>query len=283
MKKILQILLFILPVSLFGQGLEAGLLAGFSNYAGDMTPSFSRVVGGTQAAFGAFVRYNINNSFTAKFHGLYAGVAGDDAKTSDEVLQDRNLHFKSSIIEFGLTGEFNILGYTPYALSSPFSPYLFLGINVFHYNPKAEYDGEWVALQPLGTEGQGTDAFPERKQYKRLAINIPMGIGVKYAINDLWNVGFEMGARKLFTDYIDDVSLSYVDAATLTAANGELAANLSNRSGLEKTSEDLRGTSVLPKSDWYFVTMITISYNFLDNGLVGSRHRNRRKSGCPSY
>lgn len=283
MKKLIILLAFALPASMFGQGLEAGLLAGFSNYAGDMTPGFTRVMGGTQAAFGAFARYGINNSFTAKFHGLYAGVSGNDAKTSDAVLQERNLHFKSTIIEFGLTAEFNLLGFTPYALSSPFSPYLFLGVGVFHYNPKAEYQDEWVALQPLGTEGQGTSTFPERKKYGKLALNIPMGIGVKYAINDMWNIGLECGARKLFTDYIDDVSLSYPNADVLLAESGEVAAALSNRSGLAKTTEDLRGTSVLPKSDWYFITVLTISYNFLDNGLVGSRHRNRRKSGCPTY
>ena len=36
----------------------------------------------------------------------------------------------------------------------------------------------------------------------------------------------------------------------------------------------------LAELDWYFILGITATYNFLDNGLMGSRGRSRRKAGC---
>jgi len=87
------------------------------------------------------------------------------------------------------------------------SAYGFLGIGVFHFNPKAKLDGQWYQLQPLGTEGQGQVA--SRSKYKRTQLCVPLGLGAKYAIDRQISVGLELGLRYTFTDYIDDVSKSY--------------------------------------------------------------------------
>ena len=129
----------------------------------------------------------------------------------------RNLSFRSGIIEFSGQVEFNFLRYEPRRKRYRFSPYVFLGIGGFYYNPKAKVDDDfdpdtkdvWVALRPLGTEGQGSAEYPDRPLYSQIAISFPMGFGIKYAINRYWNLGFELGHRPTNTDYIDDASTLY--------------------------------------------------------------------------
>lgn len=275
-----------LPIVASAQHLEAGILLGGANYIGDLSNNSSNLyLKETKFAAGAFVRQNFNDLFAVKLGFNWARISGQDANVrNDAFIHDRNLSFRSSLLEFSLVGDWNILGYQPYALSRPFSPYIFAGIAGTKFNPKARYQGNWEELQPLGTEGQGMEGFDE--PYKRFAFAIPFGIGVKYALTDRINLGLELGARPTFTDYLDDVSGDYVSYPELLAGNGQLAANLGNRTGeLTENGEPVivetgtqRGDNA--KKDWYFIAGITVSYNFLDNGLMGGRKRGKRKAGC---
>ena len=282
MKRFIILLLAFGPFCLPAQHMELGVMAGISNYGGDLgAESFFKSFSQTHAAFGGFFRYNVNNYVAARLNVYYGNISGDDAKANTQEREDRNLSFKSSMLEFGLTGEFNILGYQPYNLERIFSPYLFAGVAVFRYNPKTFYDGRWVELQPLGTEGQGLSSQPDRDFYSLTELAVPFGIGAKYAINDHWNLGLELGYRLTFTDYLDDVSTTYVDVDELLTNRGELAVALSNRSNTPKAPGEGRGDP--SDNDFYFIGGFTISYNFLDNGLVGSRGRNKRKAGCQTF
>jgi hypothetical protein len=164
-------------------------------------------------------RYKLNPSFSVKGGVWYGWVYGDDAKTEDIHRNARNLSFRSPIVEASAHIEYNIIqekfghrydlrrirgkGNTP-------SLYVFTGVSGFWFNPKAKYtDGEWYALQPLGTEGQGI--VSTREPYSRISVSIPVGVGMNFLLDRNWGVGFEFGARYAFTDYIDDVSTTYVD------------------------------------------------------------------------
>lgn len=289
MKKILQTVLFLsLSVAAIGQHFEAGILLGGANYLGDLSNnSGSFYLKETKPAVGALVKYNFNDFFALRLGLNYAWVAGRDANVrNDDYVRQRNLSFRSNVLEFGLIGEVNIPGYQPYALSRPFSPYLFAGIAFFKFNPKTRYQGNWEELQPLGTEGQGMAQFPDKDPYKLASFSIPFGVGIKYALTDQLNLGLELGARPTFTDYLDDVSTTYVSYPELLAGNGALAAALGNRTGeLTGDGEPVvvetglqRGDET--KRDWYFILGVTATYNFLDNGLMGGRRRGRSKAGC---
>lgn len=287
MKKLLFFIGLCLPAQGFGQYLEAGLLLGGANYLGDLSNNSSRLyLKETRAAFGAFGRYNLNDYINFRLGANIAWIGGEDANVdNDEAIRQRNLSFRSRVLEGSLTVEWNILGYQPYALARTLSPYLFAGIAVTNFNPKARYQGRWVELQPLGTEGQGMEQFPDRKPYRLTELSVPFGIGVKYALSDKWNLGLEIGARRSFTDYLDDVSTTYVEFSELLAGNGELAAALGNRTGELTGGEPVSVPTGTPRgddnpADWYFIAGITVSYNFLDNGLMGSRRRMRSKAGC---
>ena len=275
-----SILLAVLAVSsLQAQFFEAGLMLGTSHYQGDLSSaSFRAIFNELHPAGGLFMRYNWNNYLSTKLSGTYGNLTGDDANLSG-AQAERNLSFSSSLIEVGLTMEFNILGFQPYALQRVFSPYVFAGGAVYRYNPKAFYEGDWYELQPLGTEGQGLEAYPERDFYELTTFAVPFGVGAKYAITDKWTLGLEIGSRLLFTDYLDDVSRTYVDLNQLRAARGDIAAALSDRrTDPDPTPGINRGNDTA--RDWYYIVGVTISYNFLDNGLVGGRRKNKGKRGC---
>ncbi len=268
---------------------EVGVALGVSTYQGDLAPdNIQGSFGNLHASFGGFYRYNFNNYFAAKLGINYGRLSSDDAKSEAEAKKRRNLSFRSDIIEFGLTAEFNVLGYQAYNYTRVFSPYVFVGIAGFKYNPKAFYDNQWIELQPLSTEGQGLAEYPEREEYKLIELSIPIGLGVKYALTDQWNIGLEAGFRKTFTDYIDDVSTTYVGRDVLVASRGELSANIANRTGEYLGTEPIdvqegtqRGNA--ENNDTYIIAQLFISFNISDNGLVGGRSKNRRKSGCPTF
>ncbi len=157
---------------------------------------------------------------------LRAEASFGQVSASDAVLQsvksttfgryETNLSFRSNISEFMLAAEIHPLfifidknneDWTPPMLS----PYLLAGIGFFHFNPQANYNGKWIDLQPLSTEGQGFAEYPDRKTYSLSQINIPVGIGVRYELNSVLNLRAEFVYRILNTDYLDDVSTNYIN------------------------------------------------------------------------
>ncbi|HLG38107.1 MAG TPA: hypothetical protein VI461_00515 [Chitinophagaceae bacterium] len=148
-------------------------------------------------------------------HGL---LEGDDAQAPNkggaEVDRlERNLSFKTSVLEGYLAAEiYPTYFFEQYdGLKGKFRPYGLAGIGIMKYNPKAELDGQWVALKPLRLEGQGMAEYPDRKEYSLVQKEIPIGIGFKYYLTEGMYVGLEVLHRQLFTDYIDDVSTGYID------------------------------------------------------------------------
>lgn len=171
----------------------------------------------------------------------------------------RNLHFTSRISELIICAEFYPLlmfGKESYPL---FSPYLLAGIGLFKFNPKAYFQGKWVDLQPLRTEGQGFDQYPDREVYSLVQKNFPVGMGVKYEISALLNARIEIIHRILMTDYLDDVSMQYIDPqyfySNLGGNNSRIAASLSDRShelqpGFFHREKEIRGNPT--NRDAYF-------------------------------
>jgi opacity protein-like surface antigen len=192
----------------------------------------------TRPALQAGYRFKASRYFGIRANLSYARLNGDDATTSEEARFYRNLSFKSPLIEFSA-----ILEYFPFSekmghlyrlkgakgsKNGYFSPYVFGGIGGIWFNPKAELDGTWHALQPLGTEGQYVPGSG-KEPYKKISLAVPVGVGVKYALNRQWSISFEVGMRKTFTDYIDDVSGNYWHNAEIQQHSGNVAAALADR------------------------------------------------------
>lgn len=245
--------------SQFNPTKEIGIIGGVSYYTGDLNEvhfNNSKIAGGIS------FRQNFDRRFSFKSCMIYSAISGDDRESSDQININRNLHFKTNIVELSGQIEFNFLSYETGNPLYNFSPFVFAGISLFNYNPKAESNaGEWIELQPLGTEGQGTTAFPNRKKYALTQLSFPFGGGIKFSLNESINVVLEYGLRKTFTDYIDDVSTTY--AGTPSEFN-PLTIELADRSlDGPKQAGEARGVST--NNDWYSFTGITLSFKLRNN------------------
>lgn len=184
-------------------------------------------------------RYRLNKRFASRTDFSFLMVGGDDRLTLDKFRHDRNLNFKSNIFELSTNIEVSLsfdrhgnryhIKKTMFRRYKAYSTYyyIFVGVGAFYFNPKGQYGGNWYALQPLSTEGEGLPGGP--KKYRRVSISIPIGIGCRFKLNKKWTLGFEYNFRKTFTDYIDDVSGTYYDPAKLLAAKGPIAVALADK------------------------------------------------------
>jgi hypothetical protein len=179
-------------------------------------------------AGGLVYRYAINPRWAIKFNAHYGSLRADD-KITNPKMKDRNLHFKSTLADIGGQLELNFFEYVTGSEQRRFAPFIFLGVSVFRFNPTAEFEGKWYELQPLGTEGQGTTRYPDKKPYALSSAAIPFGFGFKISLGQNTSLGIEWGLRKTFTDYLDDVSTTYADPSVLVAENSPLSMVLGNR------------------------------------------------------
>jgi len=168
--------------------------------------------------------YKLSEAWAARATIFYGRVYGNDSYTEEYHRHSRNLSFRSPIVELSATIDFSIVrekyGHR-YDLrrvkgqSNRPNFYIFTGVSAIYFNPKARYlDGTWYELQPLGTEGQGI--ISTREKYKRVTLAIPAGLGLNFIIDRNLGIGFEAGVRYTFTDYVDDVSNTYIDPALFT-------------------------------------------------------------------
>jgi hypothetical protein len=249
----------------------------------------------TKISKSIFISYHPSEWLAFRFTANHGVIAGDDAKAPNkggaEVDRlERNLSFKSSILEGSIAAEFYPTAFFEKydGLFGKLRPYGVIGIGVFKYNPKARLNNEWIPLHPLRLEGQGMVEHPDVKEYKLVQKQIPMGIGVKYFLKDNMYIGLEVLHRQLFSDYIDDVSTGYIDPnlfdAYLPASQAALAKTLYYRGtyvGPNTRPNDLqtyqRGD---PKdNDAFFSTLIRFGWRLNNDPNRGTRKQLR----CPVF
>lgn len=189
---------------------EFGVSVGAAHYFGDLNTRAR--VNRPKMAAGIFFRKNFGNYIAARLSANYARVGYSDIyNTDNEFMHRRNLSFNSNIWELSLQGDFNFFRFMPGEPGYNFTPYVTLGAGVFNYDPFAYLAGKKYNLRSLNTEGQGSSLYPDRKPYSPMAFSIPFGVGFKYSVNRKINIGFEVVHRFTTTDYLDDVSKTYVD------------------------------------------------------------------------
>ena len=209
---------------------------------------------------------------------LYTRVSGSDRYSRNAGNVDRNLSFTTNILEWNIRGEYQLFDLE----DRPWSPYAFLGLALFHYNPYAQDSlGRKTYLRPLSTEGEGIPGTGV-SNYSLIQLAIPFGVGVRLALSENIRVGLELGLRKTFTGYLDDVSGNYADFATLYNAKGQEAVNMAYRQDQLPThgnvSYPAAGTAqgAGKRDDWYYITALRISYR-----IGGTAYTTRKHLGCP--
>ena len=280
---------------------EVGLGLGPLVFLGDL--------GGARGLGKTFIK-DIDYPLIKLSKGLFVGVAptewlgfrlavntgmleGDDKlapnKGGDEVYRlERNLNFRTKLLEGYAAVEFypSVFLEQYDDLKGKLRPYGIIGLGVYHFNPQTQDNsGNWVALQPLHTEGQGFPEYPDRKNYKLTQMELPMGFGFKYYLKENMFIGLEVLHRKLFTDYVDDVSTDYIDPIYfdkyLSPANAALARQLNYRgtySSVTRPSDVVGAQRGDPKqNDAYFSTILRLGWRLRE--MSGAERQMR----CPLY
>lgn len=224
---------------------------GMTNYFGDLSPRSRRgssELKYTRTYFTGFYLQRIHPHITIRGALTWMRLRGDDYSVSkiskpnstEEGRFIRNLSFRNDVFEVSGVGVFELFPTDRGYLRRNFlNPYGVLGLSLFYHNPKAKTPvvagetSKWVALQPLGTEGQFTGIPGTPKPYRRIQLGIPLGVGIRYRLADKWDLSLEVCYRFVFTDYIDDVSTKFPDSVAyvkMLEQGNELGVKLSNRS-----------------------------------------------------
>lgn len=244
----------------------------------------------TKFIFGAYLTYQPNEWLGFRLALNRGTLDGDDANIKgkgglEEARKSRNSNVRTPITEGMLLVEFYptvFLEGDPSDVFGRLRPYVVGGIGMFHFNPKGTdpKTGEWVELRPLHTEGEGFAEFPGRKEYKLTAFNYNLGAGVKYFLSEKVNLSLELLHRTTNTDYLDDVSTTYVDPAIFYAhmplAQAQLAERMANKSGTvyaPYTPGMKRGTAT--NNDAYFSINVKLGFRL---GRGGNDYSSTR---CP--
>ncbi len=282
MKRIITSLLLLIPFFSQAQSHhEIGVFAGVSNYYGDLQDQWFPSYGYKPNA-GIIYKFFVHPRVGFRFGCNYSRLTAADSLSDIPVNKIRNLRFETGLFEVHGGIELNLLAVD--WNRAKVSPYIFGGIAMFYTNPYTDgMKGEKVFLRPLSTEGQGLPTYPDRKQYNLVNMSFPVGGGMKFFIGKTLMVCTEVGFRYTTTDYIDDVSRSYVNAKDLFDYRSQQAVDLSFR------SDELPGGEATPypnygfqrgdskRNDWYWFGGLSVSLYLDAFGNV----RDYWQSKCP--
>lgn len=239
---------------------EFGITLGVAHYFGDINTRAA--INRPKPAVGAFFRKQFGNYVGVRLSAHYAQLGYSDTYSKNEYQKIRNLSFNTNIWEVALQGDFNFFKFIPGDPDYAFTPYITLGVGVFTYDPYAYTNGEKEFLRPLGTEGQ-LIGYNGRKPYNTLALCIPLGVGIKYNLSEKINFSFEIAHRFTGTDYLDDVSTTYVGADKFTPLS--TAALLQDRSveinPLNPLGVEGRQRGWSKQRDQYIIAEVGLTYN----------------------
>lgn len=210
--KLIVYFYFVGITSLFAQKVELGLGFGATIYKGEVSPEFR--VRDSRPAINLFLRQNIDPVHTIRYTFLFANLKSSDVNNPSGLAPYRDARFSQTIFEVGGNWEYNFFNFREstktFKKLIAWTPYFSLGLGAFLYKPY---------------KNGGTP----------ISLIIPFGIGMKWAITKEWNIGCEAGARKTFTDKLDNVFTN--EAPVLQRA-------------------------ILNDQDWYFYYGFSISYTF---------------------
>jgi len=282
----LKILFAILmPMSGWSQNFFVSVFAGASNYSGDLQEK-RFTLQQAHPAGGVGLLYELTDKIMIHGEFDFGKISAADKYGKN---YKRNLSVYSHLYEFSLKGEYFILNPYDYAIS----PYVFLGVSIFDFAPYADDEhGTPVLLPEKSTEGQGF--IVGRNPYKLRQFAIPFGGGLQWTISHNSRLGLFLGFRKTFTDYIDDVSTTYVDETQLALEKGASAVAIAYRG-----DEIPNGAPYPPAGtqrgnakslDWYYFTGLSYRVRIFAKGKRrghtdedGRFNGRKGQLGCPRF
>ncbi len=145
------------------------------------------------------LRYKINQTFSTKFALIYGYGKTEDFDGSRN--EGRGFRSSTHIIETSAHLEYYFIKeekkYRTAAMFnrrgmlnnySTINAYIFGGFGLTKYWPKLEI------------EPRASDIYDLNSKF---TVSLPAGLGLKYVVSDKWIVGYEIGGRLTFTDFLD--------------------------------------------------------------------------------
>jgi len=267
MKRLLLAILSSLPMFAFAQKHhEIGIWAGAAAYKGDLQPKWIPDSKMIKPSAGIIYKYFFTPSIGIRASASFIQLTAADSLSEVVANQRRNLSFANRVVELQGGFEINLL---PIDIEKfKFTPYIFGGVAATYGNPYTrDIMGDKFYLRNMATEGQGLPGYPDRQLYPLVNAAFPFGGGIKAFIGKTVLLTAEVGLRYSSSDYLDDVSRSYVNLDTLRAYKGQKAADLAYR-GNEKYNWDgnypnytfQRGD--YKKNDWYWTVGLSATIYF---------------------
>lgn len=226
----------------------------------------------SRPTFSFHYRYFLLKTVAVRGNLIYGYVAGKDKYSSKDAeaginRYNRGLKFRSPIIELSAQGEWyfyeqvrkghvHSLRGVKGMKNIDIAGFLFAGIGGFYFNPRNEVDGKWYSLRKIGTEGQGY--YESRPKYSPFQVCIPFGIGLKHNFDKTLSIELAYGFRKTFTDYIDDVSKTYVDPKIFDQEYKKKLANPAPNEIPQTNPGQIRGNP--NNDDAYMFALVTVHY-----------------------
>ncbi len=263
---------------------EAGFTIGGSNLLSDLGGTMGKGATflkdnnfpATRIAAGAFITYHPVNYLGFRLSGNYGKYYADDALIKgrggyEEARIARNTNVRNNIMDVNVMAIFYPTAVFIRAgedMTGSFQPFASAGVGYYTHNPQGQdpLTGNWVDLKPLRTEGQGI--IPGRDEYQLSGICIPLGLGFKYYLSQKFTLSGEVIYRKTFTDYLDDVSTTFVDPSiyngVFSGSQLALAQRMSNKSmtqhGTQYAPGSKRGTAT--NNDAFYTIGLTFGWRF---------------------
>lgn len=161
---------------------EIGFGLGGTSYSGDISRGY-RILK-SKPAGNFFIRQNFNDHLSMRFGAMLGKVAASDADPIDPFSVARGASFDITIVEFSMMLEYHFLNFKTNSPLERWSPYFTGGLALFAMSGHTNKPRPYSNFQPA----------------------VPIGFGIKYTLNPKWMLGVEWNARKLFFDYLDNVS-----------------------------------------------------------------------------
>lgn len=252
---------------------EAGFTGGVANYLGDIGGknqngrTFISDLQLKQTSFcaGGYAKYALSPCISLRVDMQYGRLRGADSLSSNPGRNQRNLSFRNDIKELGITADIDLYEAYNVGLNSryrvDFTFYGTIGLGMYKHNPQAYYEGAWVNLQPLQTEGY---------KYALSSNSVITGLGFDFTLDRNYKIGFRFIYNTTETDHLDDVKWQYAGENTFKPTpEGALAAALSDRR-TERDPDYVAGPSDKrgndKNADAFFFTTVNFSYVFKGKG-----------------
>jgi Domain of unknown function (DUF6089) len=221
---------------------ELGLSGGIFVYQGDLTPARFGSYRTMQRQVSLRLYRILTPSFSARLNITRGRLKGDEGLyLNPEFRKQRNFNFTTPVTEIAIQGVWNILGFK----NPRFSPYFFAGGGISFLNIKRDYSKLNTEIFGPGSDVQNGLAIDIAKKLPRVMPVVPVGVGLRYTLNNRFSLTAETGYRLSFTDYLDGFS---------KAANPKL-------------------------NDHYLDHSVGVMYSFNDN----SSSKKNKKLGCPVW